>query len=68
MLKRKGGKCIPTKARLTATYVVNDSISFGFQTLLQIHLKILKNFIIVIQGLVAKRPHNAKGKNCCIKT
>jgi hypothetical protein len=33
MLKRKGGKCIPTKARLIATYVLNDSISFGFQNL-----------------------------------
>jgi hypothetical protein len=68
MLINEGGKCISTKARLTTTSSLSDSISLGFQTLLQIHLKILEIFITAIQGPTTKRPCNAKGKNCYIKT
>jgi len=56
------------QTRLTITSSLSDSISLGFQTLLQIHFKILKILITTIQGPVARRPHNAKGKSCCIKT
>jgi hypothetical protein len=29
MSKKEGGKCISIKAKLIATYIINDSISFG---------------------------------------
>jgi hypothetical protein len=67
MSKKEGEKCISTKAKLTTTFVLSDSIPLGFQTLLQIHLNILKILITTIQSLVV-RPHNAKGRNCYIKT
>jgi hypothetical protein len=68
MLKMEGGKCISTEVRLTTTLTQSESILVGFQTLLQIHLNLFLNFITTIQGFVARRPHNASGKNCCIKT
>jgi hypothetical protein len=43
MLKNGGGKWISSKARLTTTFVQNDLISIGFQTLLHIYL-IFKKF------------------------
>jgi hypothetical protein len=63
MSKKEGEKCISTKAKLTTTLVLSDSIPLGYQTLLQIHLKILKILITTIQSLVVRRPHNAKGRN-----
>jgi hypothetical protein len=38
------------------------------QTLLQICFKILEIFITTIWGPTTKKPYNAKGKNCYIKT
>jgi hypothetical protein len=47
MLKKEGGKCVCTKAKVT-TSSLSDSISLGFQTLLQIHLNIIEILITAI--------------------
>jgi hypothetical protein len=64
----EGGKCISTKTRLTTTSAQSESILAEFKTLLHIRLKILKILITTIQGSAARRPCNASGKNCFIKT
>jgi len=68
MSKKDGGKWISNKVKLTETSNWSDSMSEGFQTLLQSFLNTLKILITTIWGYGAKKPLNANGKICYIKT
>jgi len=68
MSKKDGGKWISNKAKLTKTSNWSDSMSKGFQTLLQSFLNTLEIFITTIRGPRAKKPFNVNGKICYINT
>ncbi len=68
MWKKKGGKSISSKTKLTSISYWSYSISKGFQTLLQYLLNTLGIHMTTIWGIGANKPFNANDIFCCINT